>query len=152
MTRLAYFAAFMLAAGLAAFQGPINSALATRTGLMAANVFSNVIGTAALLLAMAVMEPKALGWGHWVSSLRDLPPSLWVGGLLGSLFMVASILAVRRIGASGWVIAAFAGQVLAGLLIDSLGLFGLQPLKVTAKQLVGILLLAMGAYLTVIRS
>lgn len=70
MLILFEFLGIAVLAGLAAFQGPINSQLASRTGLFAANVLSNVIGTVALIIVMAIAEPQALQLQYWVSKLK----------------------------------------------------------------------------------
>jgi len=141
------FLVALLAASVAAFQAPINSALSRQVGLMAANVFSNSVGTAALLVAMVLMEPHALKWDHWATGLGRVPAILWTGGILGSLYMVASVLSVQRIGASGWVIAAFAGQVITGLVVDRLGLFGVPQITITPSHWIGIGLIVVGGLL-----
>lgn len=144
----AFFLAAMLA-GLAAFQGPINTQLAARTGTVAANVFSNVVGTAALLVVMAIWEPSAFQLQYWKSrfQLGMPPPQLWVGGLLGSLFMLTMVFAVSRVGVSGWVIAALVGQLTAGIIVDSIGLFGLTKHTVGWQQIVGMAVVFLGALL-----
>lgn len=147
MSTVLPFLFALVAAGVAALQAPINSALARRIGLMAANVFSNIMGTVALVIAMAVMEPKALRLQYWVSNLGKIPPILWIGGILGSLYMVASVLTVQRIGAVGWVIAAFAGQIITGLLVDKIGLFGVRPVAITWTHLAGVGLILVGGLL-----
>jgi transporter family-2 protein len=145
------FIGIALFAGLAAFQGPINSQLASRTGLFAANVLSNVIGTLALILVMAFVEPQALHFQYWSSRLKPgvMPPILLLGGILGSLFMVLMVIAIPRIGASGWVMAALAGQLVAARIVDWLGLFGVERQPVEWAQVLGILLVVAGALIVV---
>ncbi len=143
------FIVIALLAGIAALQGPINTQLSARTGLMAANVFSNVVGTLALVAVMAALEPQALSIHYWMTRMKpgQCPSVLWFGGILGSLFMVTMVIAVPRIGARGWVMAALAGQLAAALVVDSQGLFGLVKRGVGWQQIVGVALVIGGALL-----
>jgi transporter family-2 protein len=137
-------------AGIAAFQGPINSQLASRTGLFAANVLSNIIGTLALILVMAFVEPQALQPQYWANRLKpgEFPIVLLLGGVLGSLFMVIMVIAVPRIGTSGWVMASLVGQLTAAMAIDAIGLFGLDRRPIAGVRLLGIAMIVGGAMLT----
>lgn len=143
------FLGAVIATALASFQAPVNSLLASRIGVIQANFFSNIIGTLALAVAMLIAQPASFGPGFWARSLSNLPPLLWTGGLLGSLYMVTSTLAVKHLGALGWVGAAFIGQVLGGTIVDHFGLFGLTQVPLVPRRLVGIALLVAGAYLTI---
>lgn len=145
------FLGAVLATAMASFQAPVNSLLATRIGVLQANFFSNVVGTSALLAAMLLVDPRSLTVTFWAGSLTAIPPVLWTGGLLGSLYMITSTVAVKRLGALGWVSAAFLGQVLGGALLDHLGLFGLDRVPVGPRRLAGIALLMLGAYLAVVK-
>jgi len=147
VTAIVTFFVAATLAGLAAFQGPINAQLASRTGIAAANVLSNVVGTAALLVLMAVMEPEAFRYSYWWDRIGDglLPWPLWLGGLLGSLFMVTVVMAVPRLGTTGWVLTALAGQLAASIAIDLSGWFGLGRHAVGWQQIAGLTLVFVGA-------
>ena len=149
MTVFLQFILIAVLAGVATLQGPINSQLAARTGLVAANVFSNVVGTFTLILAMALVEPQALSIDYWVTRMRpgQFPATLWFGGVLGSLFMVTMLIAVPRIGARGWVMAALAGQLAAAMIVDSQGFFGLTKRSVGWPQVVGLMMVVIGSLL-----
>lgn len=142
---LVVFICAVAATALASFQAPINSSLGSRIGILPANFFSNVVGTAALFAAMAIANPRSVMPGFW-KPLSSAPAVLWTGGLLGSLYMVTSTLVVRRLGALGWVSAAFLGQVLGGTLLDHYGLLGLERHPLGLRRLLGIVLLIAGGY------
>ncbi len=144
MQNFIVYVVAMLAAGIAALQAPVNSHLADKIGFWATNVFSNVVGTVALIAAMSIAQPQALSWRHWAGSFKDISPGLWTGGLLGCVYMVASVLAVKKIGASGWITIAFAGQVLSGLLVDSIGLFGVPVTRLDWRHFAGLVLILGG--------
>lgn len=147
MSAIVTFFVAAALAGLAAFQGPINAQLASRTGVAAANVLSNVVGTAALLVLMAAMEPGAFRLAYWRDRLSDgaLPWPLWMGGLLGSLYMITMVMVVPRLGTAGWILTALAGQLAASIAIDMSGWFGLARHTVSWQQVVGLVLVFLGA-------
>lgn len=147
MTAVVTFFAAAALAGLAAFQGPINAQLASRTGIAAANVLSNVVGTAALLGLMAAIEPEAFRVTYWLDRIRGglLPWPLWLGGLLGSLFMCTMVMAVPRLGTTGWVLAALTGQLAASTAVDLSGWFGVGRHTIGWQQIAGLALVVVGA-------
>ena len=51
----------------------------------------------------------------------------WVGGLLGVCFLTGNLLLLPRLGAALTVVMTVAGQIIMGVMIDTLGLLG--PIK-----------------------
>ncbi len=147
MRGFAIYVTAMLAAGVAALQAPVNSRLADAIGFWATNVSSNVIGTVVLIVAMAIVQPQALNWRYWADCFQQTNPVLWTGGLLGCVYMVASVLAVKKIGASAWITIAFAGQVVSGLLVDSFGLLGVPVAHLDWRHFAGLALILGGTAL-----
>jgi transporter family-2 protein len=84
------------------------------------------------------------------SNLRNLPGLsewyLYVGGILGVAILAAPILLVPRIGATPTLIAIILGQSLVALLIDHFGLFAAPKVEINLARVVGVLLVAVGAY------
>jgi bacterial/archaeal transporter family-2 protein len=60
---------------------------------------------------------------------------------------VVTLIAVPRIGAAPFVAAAVSGQLIAGLVVDQLGLSSLHPLRIGAKEALGALLVVAGSVL-----
>lgn len=63
--------------------------------------------------------------------------------------MVIMVIAVPRIGTTGWVMAALVGQLTAAMVIDRLGLFGLEQRPVGWAQILGILMVLVGTLIAV---
>jgi transporter family-2 protein len=59
------------------------------------------------------------------------------------------IVTVRSLGAGGVVAATIAGQLAVGVVVDRLGLLGVERQPITAAKVAGIALLAAGTYLVV---
>jgi transporter family-2 protein len=133
-----------VAGGLIALQAPINAHLGKATGSLPAALVSFMVGTAALA-AIVVLSGKAGGIG----STFDVSWYYLVGGLLGALYVTNALLAVSVIGAGGVAALTVAGQLIASVAIDRLGLFGLDQVALTHERLLGVALLLVGTVLIV---
>ena len=71
------------------------------------------------------------------------------GGVLGALYVVVALITVSSIGAAGVVAATMAGQLTASVVIDRLGVLGLEETAVSLDRVIGIGLLLLGTYLIV---
>jgi bacterial/archaeal transporter family-2 protein len=133
-----------VAGGLIALQAPINAELGKATGGLAAALVSFLVGTIALA-AMVVLSGKAGGLG----STFDVSWYYLAGGLLGAIYVTNALLAVSAIGAGGVAALTVAGQLIASVAIDRLGLFGLDQVALTPERLLGVGLLLVGTVLVV---
>jgi transporter family-2 protein len=144
-TRLAI--GFSFFAGLAgAAQAAIAGALGRRVGTVQAAGFGTAIA-ATLLVLLAV----ALGRGGGMVAAIHQPPWLWLTGLLGATIVLAIAYAPPLIGTFATVALLIAGQLIAGALIDAYGLLGSPRLPVTLTRASGLILVAVGAALTLKR-
>ncbi|HYF01135.1 MAG TPA: DMT family transporter [Planctomycetota bacterium] len=136
------FVALMALAGfLMAFQAPINAALRTNVGVFESALVSFAVGTV-LLVAIVL----AAGKGS-LAGLRSAPPWQYLGGGIGVLFVVASLLSAPKIGVAGLLVAALAGQLVGALAIDAFGWFSLERRPIDAWRVLGILLLIAAVWL-----
>ena len=131
--------------GLVALQAPINSGLGRAIGTWQAAFLSFAIGTVALALIAALAKG---GLGH-VAQARHVGWVYLTGGLLGAAYITSVLVTVRSLGAGGVVAATVAGQLAVGVVVDALGVLGVERQPVTAAKLAGIALLATGTYLVV---
>ncbi|MGI8922230.1 MAG: DMT family transporter [Solirubrobacteraceae bacterium] len=134
----------VLAGGLVALQAPVNSLLGKRIGSLQAATASFVVGTIALVAATAIA-----GGGVRLGGLRGAPWYVFIGGLLGAVYVTSALVAVRSLGAGGLTAAVIAGQLGLSLVIDRLGLLGVAKQPLTVPRVVGVVLLAAGVYLVV---
>jgi bacterial/archaeal transporter family-2 protein len=133
-----------VAGGLIALQAPINAELGKATGGLVAALVSFAVGTIALT-AIVLLSGKAGGLG----STFDVSWYYLVGGLLGALYVTNALLAVSVIGAGGVAALTVAGQLTASVVIDRLGLFGLDQVALSPARLLGVALLLVGTVLIV---
>lgn len=134
--------AMMVVSGaLMAFQGPINAALRTHVGVFESSLISFTVGTAVLALIVLVR-----GQGS-VLSVRQAPWWQLLGGLIGAVFVTATLVAAPRIGVMGMIVAALAGQMTAGLLIDRFGWVHIPPKPIDVPRVAGVALLVVSLVL-----
>lgn len=132
-----------LAGCLIAIQAPTNALLARGVGSpVNAALISFLVGSlalAAVALAFGV-RPAA---GEW----RSLPWYAWVGGFYGAVFVAVAAFAAPRMGVTYFLMVAIAGQLVAALMLDRLGAFGVPRVELSAVRVAGVLLVLAGAFL-----
>src|SRR5918999_898114 len=132
--------ATVFAGGLIALQAPINSMLGRSVGSLPAASVSFAIGLAALVVITLLVgggfgdlgEAKGLSWYYLT------------GGVLGAVYVTTALIAVRTLGAGGVTAATIAGQLSLSVVIDRMGVLGLDERAITWEKLLGIGLLALG--------
>jgi transporter family-2 protein len=127
-----------------ALQAPINSALGSHVGRLAASLVSFVVGTA-VLLALVVLTGEASRSGE----LSAVPAYQLLGGLIGATYVATATLTVARIGAGAVVAATITGQLLSSLLVDDLGIIGVETVPLDPLRIGGAVLLVAGTVLVV---
>ena len=139
-------AVFLMAVvgGFIALQAPINAGLGKETGSLAAALVSFGIGTLALA-AIVIVSGKAGG----VPEAADVQWYYLLGGLLGAAYVFSALVLVDEIGAGGVAAATVTGQLATSVVLDRLGVLGLEQTPITATRLFGVLLLLTGTYLVV---
>jgi bacterial/archaeal transporter family-2 protein len=130
--------------GLIALQPAINSGLGRATGSLPAALVSFAIGTAALVVLVALSGQLAD-----VRFALDVKPVYLLGGLLGAAYVFTSLVVVREVGAGGVVAATITGQLTFSVVIDRLGILGLDQEPISFERVLGVALLLAGTYLVV---
>jgi bacterial/archaeal transporter family-2 protein len=133
------------AGGFIALQAPINATLGRSIGTFAAASVSFAIGTLALVLITLLIGG---GFGE-IGQAGSLAWYYLTGGVLGAIYVTSALATVRVLGAGGVTAATITGQLTAAVVVDRLGVLGLEERTLSAGRLVGIALLAIGTYLVV---
>lgn len=133
-----------LVGGLIALQPAVNAGLGRATGNIAAALVSFAIGT--LLLAVIV---AFAGQADGLRSTFDVPWYYLLGGVLGAAYVFTALVTVSSIGAGGVAAATITGQLTASVVIDRLGVLGLDETPITWDRLLGVVLLLAGTFLIV---
>ncbi|MCL6450547.1 MAG: DMT family transporter [Acetobacteraceae bacterium] len=144
MTAKLLFLGLAALAGLTmALQGSLNAALGKSVGVLEATASVHALG---LVLALALLGSIRGGVGG-LAHAAQAPWYAYVGGPLGVLIVYAVARSIPRVGVAPATTAIVVAQVLAGAVIDHLGLFGLQRLPMDWTLAPGLLLLGAGAFL-----
>jgi transporter family-2 protein len=131
--------------GMIALQAPINSMLGKAVGTWQAATVSFAIGTVVLT---AIVLVAAGGFGE-VGEARHLSWYYLTGGLLGAAYVTTVLVTVRSLGAGGVTAATIAGQLTLSMIVDQLGILGVEKQSITWHRVAGVLLLALGTFLVV---
>jgi transporter family-2 protein len=136
--------ATVAAGGVVALQAPANNVLSKYLGSFGSAVASFsvgliVIGVVTFAFAGGITaDGAAPPWYYWI-----------LGGVGGVVIVTVSLIAVRELGAGGVTAATIAGQLTLSVVIDRMGVLGLDERAITWEKLLGIGLLALGTVLIV---
>lgn len=138
--------ATMAAGGLVAAQAPVNNVLSKKVGTFGAVSVNFLVGT---ILVLVVTFAFAGGIRN-VEGVDSPAWYYWVfGGLAGVAIVLTTLVTVRELGAGGVTAATIAGQLTLSVVLDRLGVLGLEERAITWDKLLGIALLAAGTVLVV---
>lgn len=105
---------------------------------------------ASLMVSILVLLPVMLALRLPLPSLAFItkaPLWMWAGGAFGVCFISLALMLLPKLGASGFIALALAGQVAASLMLDHFGLFGLVERQMTLPRVAGAVLLIAGVAL-----
>ena len=118
-----------------------------RIGVIEALTFSTAVQ---LLLSATILVVARTGFGGLGGAFRT-PAWMWLGGLMGLIVVGTITFAQPRIGATATIGILIAGQLVMGAVIDRYGLFGVDQIALAWPRVLGIVLLAAGAALSLYR-
>ena len=141
MTSWLFVGLMALGGALIAWQTPINAQLAKHVGVFEASTVSFTVGLIFLLILVATVGKGSL------RALPQAPTWQWFGGLCGMGFVTLAIVCVPRIGVTPTLAAALVGQLVMGMVLDSLGWIGMPQVPFSWVRAAGIPLLFGGLWL-----
>lgn len=144
-TVIALAALGIFAGANLAFQAVVNTQLRVFVGTPLRSSFVSYLGgTICCLILLVVtrqsfniMEPVATR-AHWL---------LWTGGLYGLIYIAIAIWLIPRLGSAPVFALVVAGQMIATLVFDHIGLFGITPRAIDWEKLLGVAFLIAGVVL-----
>ena len=138
----------ILLALLAGAALPVQAALNGRLGRVLDNPMMAALGSfvaGCLVLILYLLITRASF--PTPSLLGRVPTYLWLGGVLGGIYVTLAIIVTPRLGVATTMGIVVAGQVLVSLILDHFGLLGLDKHPVNIGRLIGACLLALGVIL-----
>lgn len=132
----------MACGGIAvAIQPSINARLAEKTGFLQAATISFAVGTVVLLILSLLTSQGSL------RRVVEVPWWQLTGGAFGAFFVTMTIVGVPRIGTTAVLALTIASQLIAGMVLDHYGIFGMRGIPLDAKRVIGVTLLLVGVWL-----
>lgn len=134
----------IIAGCLVSVQGAVNSQLGTLLShpLQAAFI-SFLVGTLGLWIMVLLLNESL----PQLSQLKTIPIKLYVGGLLGAVFITSTIVLIPKIGVANMLIAALIGQIIGSLVLDHFGLFGVPQKAIELSRIAGAGCVILGLYI-----
>jgi transporter family-2 protein len=134
----------VIAGAVVPFQSAINANLTRGLGhplwATLASLLVSIVVVLPIMLAMRLPLPS-------LAFITKAPLWMWAGGAFGVCFISLALMLLPKLGASGFIALALAGQVVASLVLDHFGLFGLVERQMTLPRVVGAVLLLAGVML-----
>lgn len=128
---------------LMAVQGSMNGALGKVIGVLEGNFLLHVVGLVIVALLLFVF-----GFGNGsFSRMHEAPWYLYLGGILNVAIIYGVMLSIAKSGAGNATTAIITGQLTMALIIDWIGLFGLEKTPPTWGRGLGLALMAVAAKL-----
>jgi bacterial/archaeal transporter family-2 protein len=143
-TIILALAALMLAGTALSVQAPINAALARGLGDPFVAACANFLVGFLVLLVVCLVR----GVGPQAGALALTPVWAWVGGALGTCYIVALIWSVPQTGALTAAATVIFAQLGTALVLDRIGAFGLPVQEITWQRLAGLGLVMSGLLLS----
>lgn len=126
-----------------AVQGRLSDRIGTLEALACASIVGGLVALAILLVTRRSLDGLQRG--------IEGPKWLLLGGVMSVVIILSITIAGPRIGIVATTAVLIAAQFALGTLIDRFGWFGLQAIPLSPARVVGLVLLAVGAALTLRR-
>ncbi|MBH8610777.1 DMT family transporter [Pseudomonas mohnii] len=134
----------VIAGAVVPFQSAINANLGRGLGhplwATLASLLVSILVLLPIMLAMRIPLPS-------VAFISKAPLWMWAGGAFGVCFISLALVLLPKLGASGFMALALAGQVVASLVLDHFGWFGLVQRQVSLPRVLGVVMLMAGVVL-----
>jgi transporter family-2 protein len=130
----------VMGAGIS-MQPLLNAQVATRAGHPVYGALISVFVSTCLMVVLVVLGRLP------APSFRDLaagPWWMWIGGIIGALYVLAALMATPRLGAATTVAIFIAGQLIASIILDHFGLLGVPVHPIDLPRLIGVAMLIGG--------
>lgn len=123
------------------FQAGANAALGRTLGHpLWGTLLSLCVSFACIVPVMLLANVQA----PTLSTLGQAPRWIWIGGIVGVVYITGALMLAPKLGAAGFIMAVIAGQMLASMIIDQWGLVGLPQKPVSWSRLAGLGLIVLG--------
>lgn len=121
-----------------------NARLRSSTG---SPVLTTMISVFVTLLSLALVWASGATNRRSIPAFNSLPQWAWFGGVFAAYYLVASLIAIPKLGVAVVFSLVIAGQMIAALVLDSTGAFGVTQISLSVSRILGTALLLIGVIL-----
>ena len=110
-------------------------------------VLTTIISVFVTLLSLALVWACGATNRGSIPAFNSLPKWAWFGGTFAAYYLVASLIGIPKLGAASVFSLVIAGQMVAALILDSTGAFGVTQISLSTSRVLGTALLLIGVIL-----
>lgn len=143
-TRLFLFLLVALGGAGLAVQTAWNARLRLSTG---SPVLTTLISVVVTLISLVLLWVSGVTNRGSIPAFNALPEWAWFGGVFAAYYLVASLIAIPKLGAATVFSLVIAGQMVAALVLDSTGAFDVTQIPLSPFRILGTTLLLLGVFL-----
>jgi len=144
MTKYMFVFAALLIGGFLSIQGSINAQISSfLKHPLQASLTNFVVGTIVLILLNIILRTTMPTFNE----LKTIPWYLFLGGVIGAMFVTSVVLLIPKIGVTTMLAASIAGQLIVATVIDHFGYFNVTVHPVSLSRIAGIIMLVLGIFL-----
>ncbi|MEG3956388.1 DMT family transporter [Microcoleus sp. herbarium2] len=143
-TRLILFLLVAIGGAGLTIQMAWNARLRSSTG---SPVLTTMISVFVTLLSLALVWASGATNRGSIPAFNSLPQWAWLGGVFAAYYLVASLIAIPKLGVAVVFSLVIAGQMVAALVLDSTGAFGVTQISLSVSRVLGTALLLIGVIL-----
>jgi transporter family-2 protein len=141
-----YFGLALLAGGLLTLQIGVNASLAKYlSSPMGAAALSFTIGAIALIVYFAIIQAPIPS----IATFRALPLWTLAGGVLGAIYVAATIICAPHLGSTLLVVLVITGQMIVALVLDHYGLVGFPVREINFMRIIAAVMLIVSVVILV---
>lgn len=134
----------LLAGVVLPYQAASNAAVGRALGHWLWGAFTSLtVSSVVVIAALLILRVPLPDLGKAVQG----PWWLWIGGVLGALYVAAAAALTPKLGAAGFLVLVVAGQILTSVIVDHFGLMDVASKPVSLPRLAGVVLILVGVFL-----
>jgi transporter family-2 protein len=144
VTKYIFIIIALVIGGFLSVQGSINAHLSSfLKHPLQASLTNFLVGTIILILLNVILRTSMPA----LSDMKRIPWYLFLGGVIGAMFVTSVVLLIPRIGVTTMLAASIAGQLIIAAVIDHFGFFNVAEHPISLSRTAGIAMLIAGILL-----
>jgi transporter family-2 protein len=144
VTKYIFIIIALVIGGFLSVQGSINAHLSSfLKHPLQASLTNVLVGTIILILLNVILRTSMPA----LSDMKRIPWYLFLGGVIGAMFVTSVVLLIPRIGVTTMLAASIAGQLIIAAVIDHFGFFNVAEHPISLSRTAGIAMLIAGILL-----